>query len=158
MDKQFLKRVRRKDKIAKTIIQVCGIMVIVCVFAILALIVKVTLPLLSPSRLTDAQAIVLSDQINSTPLAIGIDSYGDTVHLIDQGGRISFLDAKTGAILSQHPIRGQGENQIKQIEQYKNSFYNILWQDSSLSMIEVRYQPKFDTDGKRTIEASLQTI
>ncbi len=25
-------------------------------------------------------------------------------------------------------------------------------------MIEVRYQPKFDTDGKRTIEASLQTI
>jgi len=50
MDKQFLKRVRRKDKIAKTVIQVCGIMVIGCVFAILALIVKVTLPLLSPAR------------------------------------------------------------------------------------------------------------
>jgi phosphate transport system permease protein len=158
MDKQFLKRVRRKDKIAKTIIQVCGIMVIVCVFAILALIVKVTLPLLSPSRLTDSQAVALDTKISNTPLAIGIDSYGDAVHIIDQEGTITFLDAKSGAVLSQHPIREQGEVRIKQIEQYKNSFYNILWQDSSLSMIEVRYQPKFDAQGKRTIDASFQTI
>ncbi len=119
MDKQFLKRVRRKDKIAKTIIQVCGIMVIVCVFAILALIVKVTLPLLSPSRLTDAQAIVLSDQINRTPMAIGIDSYGDTVHLIDQGGRISFLDAKTGAILSQTPSEAKARTRSNRLSSIK---------------------------------------
>lgn len=158
MDKQFLKRVRRKDKIAKIVIQVCGIMVIVCVFAILALIVKVTLPLLSPSRITNAQALALSAQVSNIPLAIGIDSYGDTVHIIDQAGTITFLDAKSGAVLSQQPVRDQDKNHIKQIEQYKNSFYNILWQDSSLSMIEVRYQPKFDPEGKRTIEASFQTV
>ncbi len=158
MDKQFLKRVRRKDKIAKTVIQVCGIMVIVCVFAILALIVKVTLPLLSPSRITDAQTVALNALVGSTPVAIGLDSYGDAFHIIDQGGTITFLDAKNGEVLSQHPIREQGGSHIKQIEQYKNSFYNILWQDSSLSMIEVRYQPKFDAQGKRTIDTSFQTI
>ena len=158
MDKQFLKRVRRKDKIAKTVIQVCGIMVIVCVFAILALIVKVTLPLLSPARITDARTVVLTEQVSSTPLALGIDSYGDVVHLIDQEGNITFLDAKSGAVLAQATIREHGTGHIKQIEQYKNSFYNILWADSALSMVEVRYQPKFDAQGKRTIDPSLQTI
>ncbi|MDD5757719.1 MAG: ABC transporter permease subunit [Desulfobulbaceae bacterium] len=158
MDNKFLQRVRRKDKIAKTFIQVCGIMVIVCVFAILALIVKVTLPLLSPSKITDAQKVALSAQVSGTPLAIGIDSYGEALHLIDQEGTITFLDARSGAVITQATIQGQGKSQIRQIEQYKNSFYNILWQDSSLSMIEVRYQPKFDTEGKRTIEPSFRTI
>ena len=158
MDKQFLKRVRRKDTIAKTVIQVCGIMVIVCVFAILALIVKVTLPLLSPSRITDPQTVALSPQVKSPPLVIGVDSYGDTIHLIDQGGTLTFLDAKSGALLSQHPLHEGDEGQIKQIEQVTNSSYHILWADSSLSMIDVRYQPQFDEQGKRTIDASFTTI
>ncbi len=148
----------RKDKIAKSLIKTCGIMVIVSVLAILALIVNVTLPLFFPARLSNAQVVALAPEIGSMTAAIGTDSYGEVLHLIDQQGAISFLDAKSGAVLSRHPLQNQGEGPVKQIEQYKNAFYNILWADSSLLMIEVRYQPKFDEAGKRNIEPSFQIV
>ncbi len=158
MDKQFLKAVRRKDKIAKTLIKTCGIMVIVSVLAILGLIVKVTLPLFTPSKLTQGHALPFAAANNAQPLAIGIDSYGEVLHVIDQQGGLSFIDAKSGAVLSRHPLQAEGTSPVRHIEQYKNSFYNILWQDSTLAMIEVKYQPKFDDSGKRRIEPSFQTI
>ena len=158
MDKQFLKRVRRKDKIARTLIKTCGIMVIVSVLAILALIVKVTLPLFTSSRLSAPQALTLGAPLSAPPLAIGIDSYGEVFHLIDQQGTLSFVDAKSGAILSREPLQSSGGGTIRQIEQYKNAFYNILWTDGSLSVIEVTYQPTFDEAGKRSIVPSFKTI
>jgi phosphate transport system permease protein len=158
MDKHFLKKVRRKDKIAKFLIKTCGIMVILCVLAILALIVKVTLPLFYPARLTNEQTVALAPELGAHPLAIGIDSYGEVLHLIDRQGTISFVNARSGAVLSRHPLREQGSSTIRQIEQYKNAFYNILWQDSSLTMIEVCYQPKFDPAGKRSIEPSFRVV
>ena len=158
MDKRFLKRVRRKDKIAKLLIQTCGIMVIGCVLAILVLIVKVTLPLFSPSRLLNEHSVALAPEIGSSAVAIGIDSYGEVLHVIDRQGTIYFVNAKGGVVLSNHPLRDQGPSPIRQIEQYKNSFYNILWADSSLTMIEVSYQPQFDQAGKRSIEPSFTVV
>lgn len=158
MDKQFLKKVRRKDKIATSLIKTCGILVIVCVLAILALIVKVTLPLFLPSRLMDAKVVPLAPETGTMPLAIGADGYGEVLHIISQEGDISFLDAATGSVLSRQPLGGAGANPIRRIEQYKNAFYNILRQDGSLAMIEVRYQPAFDQAGKRTIEPSFRIV
>ena len=158
MDKQFLKSVRRRDRIAKLLIKTCGILVILCVLAILALIVKVTLPLFYPSRLINPQTVALAPEFTAAPLAIGSDSYGEVLHLIDRQGTLSFVNARSGAVLSRHPLREQGPGAIRQIEQYKNAFYNILWQDSSLTMIEVLYQPKFDSMGKRSIEPSFRVV
>lgn len=155
MDKQFLKRVRRNDKIAKTVIQVCGVMVIVCVMAILALIVKVALPIFASSRLINEQAMQLAPETGKQPMAVGVGSYGEAFHVIDQDGTISFLSIPSGSLLQRLPVREGITGTIKKIEQYKNSFYNILWQDGSLSMVEVRYQPQFDADSKRTIKPML---
>lgn len=158
MDKQFLKKVRRKDQLAKLLIQTCGIMVIVCVLAILVLIVKVTLPLFSPSRLTDVHSFNLESAVDFSPMNIGIDSYGEVMHIIDRQGTIAFFNAKSGALISRANLPNRGSNSIRQIEQYKNSFYNILWQDSTVTMIEVHYQPKFDQTGKRSIEPSFELV
>lgn len=158
MDKQFLKRVRRNDKIAKTVIQVCGVMVIVCVMAILALIVKVTLPLFASSQLLNEQTVDFAAESGFEPLAIGVGSYGEAYHVFGRDGSVSFLSLPDGAMIEKKPVRDGVPGTIKQIEQYKNSFYNILWQDGSLSMVEVRYQPTFDMDGKRTIVPSLSIV
>lgn len=158
MDKQFLKRVRRKDKIAKTVIQVCGVMVIVCVLAILALIVKVALPIFASSRLLDEQTMALPAEAGSQSLAIGTGSYGEAFHVFDRDGSVTFLSIPSGAVIEKKAVREGVPGTIKQIEQYKNSFYNILWQDGSLSMVEVRYQPTFDADSKRSIEPSLSIV
>jgi len=158
MDKQFLKRVRRKDTIAKTVIQVCGVMVIVCVLAILALVVKVALPIFAPSSLLHEQILDRSAAAVVQPVAIGIGSYGEAFHVFDRDGSVAFLTIPGGEVIQKKLVRGGIPGVIKVIEQYKNSFYNILWQDGSMSMVEIRYQPQFDADGKRTIEPLLETV
>lgn len=159
MDKQFLKRVRRKDKIAKMVIQVCGIMVIVCVLAILALIVKVALPLFASSRLINEQTMEFTAaEADSHPVAIGVGSYGEAFHVFGKDGSVTFFSIPSGAVLQHLPVREGIPGTVKQIEQYKNSFYNILWQDGSVSMVEVRYQPQFDADSKRTIKPLLSIV
>lgn len=150
IDKKFIARVRRKDRIASRIITVGGMIIIACVIGIVILIGKVALPLFYGADAKVATSFSLPQKDIVTPIAVGIDDYQEVAYILDQKGFFTFFNVADGVINTKIPIV-QYEKKIVSFERYKNSFYNILWKDGSITACEVAFRPHFNDKGKRTI-------
>lgn len=158
MDEKFRKRSRRRDAIAQKVITIGGIMVIASVLAILVLIVRVTLPLFTPSHLTKSHIDLQLGKSSAVLVSIGLDSYHEVFHTVLADGTLSFYTAETGKLLSGQKLGSGQQLPIRHVEQYRGDICNILWQDGSFSMVEIAYLPEYGANNKRTIVPRVQIL
>lgn len=158
MDEKFRKRARRRDRIAKNIIKTGGILVIASVLAILVLIIRVTVPLFSSSKLSHAETNVQLATGSSSPMAVGLDSYREVFHSLAADGRLSFYSSQSGKLLDEQQLAATPGLAIRQVELYRGAIHNLLWQDGSLTMMEVHYQPTYGANNARTIVPRVRTL
>ncbi|MBU0481297.1 MAG: ABC transporter permease subunit [Proteobacteria bacterium] len=149
IDKQFIRKVRRKDRIATGVIKVGGMVIIASVIAILVLIVKVAFPLFMPAQAREIGAFKIPDSAG-TPIAIGIGDYQEVAYVLGENGDFTFYNIKDGSNLITFPMR-EG-SRVKGFDFYRNSIYTLLWEDHAISVVRVDYRPLFDGAGKRSIE------
>jgi phosphate transport system permease protein len=153
LDKQFIRKVRRQDRIATRAITVGGLLVIASVIAILVLIVRVTLPLFQPAR---AEVLTnFSFPGTTAPLALGIDDSHELGFVLDAAGIFSFYKIADGSLVSTIPA---GNGKVQSVERCKNNFFTLLWQDGTITLTKVDFRPQFDNSGKRTILPEVSPI
>jgi len=157
LDRQFIKKVRRKDRIATRIITVGGLLVIASVIAILVLIVRVTLPLFLPAQATKLTSISLPGKVSDT-LAVGVDDYQEVAYTLDRSGEFTFFALKTGALLQKFPAAGKTGLEVKAVELHKNNIYTLLWADNSVTATSIDFHLIFAGDGTRTVEPIIDTV
>lgn len=153
MKETVLKKIRRNDKAAKWIITTGGFFIILCVIGILLLIFQVALPLFySPEATLKVSFSTGNDP--SRILRVGNDDYLETGFLLNEKGEVrffSFHDQKETDRQKVTPPTDTAEKIVK-TESYGYSFTQLIWNDGSVSSIQVRFFPTFDKEGKRTID------
>lgn len=148
-----IQTVKRWDRIARWVIMLGGGAIIACVLGILALIVKVTLPLFLPARATLINAFPVIPVITNAlaPMAVGLDDYLETGFVLDPQGIISFLDIRQGRVTEAVPLRppvpGAG---VMKIVDHGDRQFSVLWSDGTLTVEAVQFQA-FDDQGRRTV-------
>ena len=150
MNKRFIQKVRRQDRIAGRAITLGGMLVIAAVIAIILLIIRVALPMFMPAKAQLAHRLpaVGADE----QLAVGIDDYQEAAFVLDRQGRFTFTHPAAGTVITVIEAGGdQPPRLVQAIEPYRNDTFNLLWQDQSLTVARVVFTPRFDDAGKRTI-------
>ncbi|MFZ5833048.1 MAG: ABC transporter permease subunit [Planctomycetota bacterium] len=108
VDQRILRRVKRRDRVARWVITLGGVVIIASVIAILALILWVTVPLFLPARveLVVDQRYPLPNE-SEAPLVLGVDRVelekqlgGDslTAYAMDRLGSVVFWDISPSAM------------------------------------------------------------
>lgn len=140
-----LRRVQRRDRIARWVIMFGGFTVIVTVIAILALIVGVTLPLFRPAQIREVArrplpSFLAAAEILGVGTELAVDRGSLAAHLVTRDGIFTFLDVRSGRILGRQAAKGPAAegSHVAAIEQHAGSRYSLLWSDGSLSLVEVR--------------------
>lgn len=154
MNKKHLKRIKRWDRLARYAITIGGVGVIFSVILILFLIARVTFPLFqSPS--IERQALVdVSSVANATVLQAGVDDYLESVFTLQSNGSVAFYDTDSGRQLETVALLPPGEGlTVADVERSDPRRFDILWSDGSLTMEDVRFLPRFDAEGRRSLNA-----
>ncbi len=158
-------RVKRQDRVARWVITLGGLIVIASVIAILLLIVGVTLPLFSSPTARQLANIPLPESLMPADvLAVGIElpvgeSCG-TVHVLARDGSISFVDLATQSVTLRRavdPPAGSTARAVRAVERHGGWRYTLLWDDGSLSLVEVTSSPQFDALGSRTTKYDVRS-
>ena len=104
--KAALRRVKRRDRLARWVVTLGGMLVIASVLAILLLIVGTTLPLAMPANVGVIAQRPLPAAVRAEDvLAVGVDSGVDhrsmlVAHLLTKDGTVTFLDLNEGKVLA----------------------------------------------------------
>jgi len=151
-----IKRSKRIDRFARRVITVGGVAIIVSVIAILFLIVKVTLPLFEAPQAQQTASFSLprSPEIPfGEPILTGVDEYLQTGYAADPRGRFVFFSLADGALRDSAIIEPESSTGpfIQSVESFGGNRHNLLWSDGSVTMAEVRFEPRFDARGERSI-------
>ncbi len=157
LDRQFIQKVRRQDRIATRVITMGGLLVIVCVIAILVLIVRVGVPLFQPATSTIIHEFALAASPESV-LAMGVDEYKETGYVLDTQGIFTFYHLADGVPMLRLDGDPDKDVALKSIELHRNNQYTMLWADNSVTMTEVNFRFLFDQQGKRTIKPEIITL
>jgi phosphate transport system permease protein len=156
MDKRFISRVRRRDRIASRVITVGGLIIIACVIGIVVLIGKVALPLFWGVEAQVISRLPLGKDHEAGWMAVGIDDYQEVAYALSKRGVFSFRQVDDGRVFQEVSVADSPEKAIETIERYKNSIFNILWMDGSVTVCQVIFRPDFDAAGKRTIHPAVE--
>ncbi|MEW6595428.1 MAG: ABC transporter permease subunit [Thermodesulfobacteriota bacterium] len=151
MDRRFIQKVRRRDRIATRVITVGGMLVIASVIAILLIIVKVALPLFMPAQAETARTLAASTV--QPPLAVGVDDERELAFALDQQGRFSFYELASGAVVSSLAA-SDTPRAIRSIERHDDSF-TILWQDGGATLCRVAFNLVYGGNGERSVVPEL---
>jgi len=157
LDKQFIQKVRRQDRVATRVITLGGLLVIVSVIAILVLIVRVAIPLFMPAKSNIIHQFSLASETD-TVLAMGVDEYQETAYALNDQGVFTFYHLADGVPVIRLDAGVDKDVPLKSIELHRNNQYTMLWADNSVSMTEVNFRFLFDQEGKRTIKPEITTI
>ena len=157
LDKQFIQKVRRQDRVATRVITLGGLLVIVSVIAILVLIVRVAIPLFMPAGSNISHQFSLASEMD-TVLAMGVDEYQETGYVLNDQGVFTFYHLADGVPVIRLDAGIDKDVPLKSIELHRNNQYTMLWADNSVSMTEVDFRFLFDQEGKRTIKPEITTI
>ncbi len=162
MDQTLLKRIKRRDRVARWVITAGGFSVIFSVALILLLIVRVTLPLFEKPRVevfAKLPAAVLTPA-GEPILAAGVDEYLENSYVIDAGGTLSFFNTLTGEVLARDALVPPGAAEARPIalERGGAPLYTLLWSDGAVSLDALRFVPRFDAQGRRSIEPRLERL
>jgi phosphate transport system permease protein len=150
--------VKRRDRVARWVITLGGLVVIASVLAILLLIVGVTLPLFRSPTVHELANVPLPGSMRTGDVLAGgielpVGETCGTVHLLTRDGSISFLDLNTQTITFRaviDPPIGAKAKTVRTVERHAGWKYTLVWDDGSLSLVEVTSTPQFDAQGRRT--------
>ncbi|MDR9501291.1 MAG: ABC transporter permease subunit [Desulfurivibrionaceae bacterium] len=153
MDPRLLRRNKQIDSLATKVITVGGVAVIFSVIAILFLIVKVTLPLFRPASVDELYTLPIQAQSGKI-LALGLDDYQENIFTINSQNRLHFEPLKGGGQEMVVDLGAGQDRSLKQLAPAGHQRYSLLWEDDSLSLLSIAFKPRFDEEGRRTIEPS----
>jgi phosphate transport system permease protein len=160
MNTRFLKRVKRRDRLARHVITVGGLAIIFSVILILFLIARVTLPLFqSPGAEGVARFQAVDAAAAPTVLAVGLDDYLERPFLIDSDGQVRFFappDGGTAVVRRLAPPVADAT--VRAVERSGAQTFSVLWSDGSLSLDHVQFLPHFDAQGKRSLECQVARL
>lgn len=154
MDRRFIQKVRRHDRIATRVITVGGMLIIASVIAILLLIFKVTLPLFMPAKAT-VLAEVPNSATQQAPIATGVDNYQEVGFALDSQGIFTFYNLKTGAVITTLGASDTSRT-VRGLERHDDTF-TLLWQDGGVTLCHVAYALTYGENGKRTVVPELDS-
>ncbi len=150
MNQNFLKKIKRNDRMARWVITAGGVSIIFSVILILFLITKVTIPLFQDPTKEVYSRTPLPEQLQGQQvLAVGVDDYFENSYLFTDRGTLAFLDAGNAEI--RKLVQLSGGAQLNSVTALGNHRYALSWSDEVLSLLELDFPPFFDADGKRTI-------
>ena len=153
MDSKFLKRIKRRDRVARWVISAGGLTVIGSVLFILLLIVRVAVPLFQAPRAEVYSRFVLPPEVPAAEvLAVGLDEYLESAFTFSRDGSFAFFESRSGELTDRLTVEPPtAEAQVRSVEYDGGHVYELLWSDGSLSLEEVRFKPQFDAQGQRRI-------
>lgn len=181
IDKVLIRRVKRRDKVARWMITLGGVVVIISVIAILLLIVSITFPLFSTPRAETRVPTALPAKLAEQDiLALGVDlvelgkrAEDDSLtgYLLDRNGVFTFIDFSNNLtpssannsvlkVLGREQATvpsGAKEQMLRFVERHAGSQYTLLWSDGSVSLVSAELTPQFDELGRRIVKHSLLT-
>lgn len=153
MDRRFIQKVRRHDRIATRVITVGGLLVIASVIAILLLIVKVTLPLFMPAQANIVQTIAAPAAQASSVLAAGVDNQQEVGFSLNNQGLFTFYDLAHGTVITTLAA-SDTPRPVRSIARHDDSF-TLLWQDGGITLCRVVFALVYGENGERTVVPEL---
>ncbi|MDT8442244.1 MAG: ABC transporter permease subunit [Desulfuromonadales bacterium] len=147
-------RAKRNDRLARWVITFGGMLVIFSVVFILLLILNTTLPLFRAPQAEIFAKFLLPKEPTQESLAIGIDEYLETGFFIDRQGVFNFFENQQGLATDQYASTAPADDaELLAVERFGRLQYGLLWNDGSLSLEKVIFQPFFDEsdDNRRSI-------
>ncbi|WP_305041387.1 ABC transporter permease subunit [Geoalkalibacter sp.] len=162
MDQNLLKRIKRRDRVARWVITAGGFSVIFCVALILVLIVRVTLPLFQASK-AEVFAKLAPEaltQNGARVLAAGLDDYLENSYVLAADGSLSLFNTLTGELLGREPLAPPGAADALPVDLERSGapLYTLLWSDGAVSVDALRFVPRFDERGQRSIVHRLERL
>ena len=160
MDKRHLKRIKRRDRIARWIISAGGMGVIVCVLTMLLLILSVALPLFRPAAATLKTRLSPPAASGQRLLTAGMDDFFESAFVLDDAGVCHFADlltrqwtdtialAHTGAATARH---------LLSVTPQPGHKISLLWDDGVAQLVRIIFRPEFK-EGKRHITHAAETL
>jgi phosphate transport system permease protein len=148
---RFLARAKKNDRLAAWLINIGGLLVVISVIGILLLILKVAIPLFFPPDATHISTVRLT---GSAPIGkilnIGIDENLKSGFVIDEQGKITIFDSRTGTVSDTISLQAPaGTNPgIAAITAAPDRHFDIRWRDGSFSAIKLT----LDKDGESRTE------
>ena len=166
LDRVTLKRVKRRDRLARWVIVAGGLTVIASVIAILALIVSVTAPLFRGGRLQELARTALPAEVPpGEPLAVGIElpsgHYSPLGYVLSADGSVTFIDLASGKVAARQVLSSPAKTpggRIKAVERHAGSRWSLLWSDEAVSLVEVVTAPRPGPDGRGEARPSVEEL
>ena len=152
MDLKRRQKIRRHDLLAKYLITAGGLLIIVSMVTMIALMVKVALPLFSTPDI-QLVASLPNDSIEQKTIAIGVDDYRETAFRILENGDVRFYQIQGNAFLHAKKLREHNVN-LKHVY-CVGPYWAILWNDGLVQIVDIAMNTIFDESGKRSIEHKL---
>lgn len=153
---------KRNDRLARRAITLGGVILIVCVLAILALIAKVALPLFLPARATllnsfPAQPAATNLPASARIVAVGLDDNLENAFCLDERGSISFFDIRQGRIIDTVRLAPPTNDvNVASITRQGPCQFGVLWRDGALTVDEVLFPVVFDEQGRRHAQRQVE--
>jgi len=147
MNAKQINKIKRLDRLARRIITLGGAFVILCVVAILALIVKVTIPLFMPATVTLSNTFHLDVPSElGAPALVGLDEYGELGFVVGLNGGLAIVRVKDGMIESTRRLTPPSESAtaVLRIHAQDNRRFSALWNDGSISLETLHFETEFD--------------
>jgi len=166
LDRVTLKRVKRRDRLARWVIVAGGFIVIAGVIAILVLIVGVTAPLFRGAEARELAYVQLPAGVApGEVLAVGIEmpsgQQSPVAHALTSDGVFTFIDLATGAIVGRKrvgpPTNSVGGNVVA-VERHAGSRSSLLWSDGAVTLVEVQATPRMGPCGRREVECTAKDL
>ena len=154
MNEKFRLRAKRNDRIARWVITLGGMLVILSVIFILLQIASVALPLFKSPDAEIFAKFPLPEATEGDVLAVGVDEYLETGFYLDSSGTFHFFETHNGKLTDQtQPAKPVGADQLVAVEPYGKLQFSLLWDDGTLNLQQVIFQPFFDEhdNNRRTI-------
>ena len=158
MDHLLIRKVRRRDRIARWCITFGGIFIVISVLGILLLIAEVALPLFAPAT-AKVVAQVSAPGAGQPVLAIGVDEYLETAYTLSAEGVFAFFDAHDGTPLRREALaKPTPAARVIAAEGTARLRYTLLWSDGTVTLERLVFRPVFDAAGRRTIASALERL
>lgn len=149
MDLNVLKRVKRRDRIARWVITVGGMSIIASVLLILLLIAKVALPLFQDARGELFASYPLPEGLAAEAvLNVGLDDYLEKTFVLTRDGAFLFLAADSGAELERIVLPPPTAGARVTMASGSGLEYTLLWNDGTVTVEQVEFSPTFDERGR----------
>jgi phosphate transport system permease protein len=158
MEKKFLQRIKRRDRVARWVITVGGMGIIASVLLILLLIAQVTFPLFQrPQSQLAGQISLPTGPGVAAPVATGLDEYLESAFVLRADGSLHYFDLDDGSELASDQLEPPAPGaQVLAAENLGHLNYSLSWSDGSLTLDQLKITPQFDGAGERSLERELQ--